>query len=110
MRSVWKFPLQAHPDTRVEKLGDDGSIVLQVRMPDQARVLSVQFQGDVPTLWALVEPGAKRKLRIFVVLVTGCEVDELATIDGASFVGTIQHPTNGLVFHVFDHGYRSGKE
>ena len=55
---VWKFSLQI------------GGRVFRA-MPDGARPLSVQLQGDTLCLWCLVDPKAQPTMRQFTVVGTG---------------------------------------
>lgn len=88
---IWKFTL--HPLTNL------------VDMPDHARVLSVAFQGDDLRVWAVVVPSNMPRKRGFFVAGTGWPCDDRAVGAVGAFVGTA-FTSDGLVFHVFDHGYR----
>ena len=84
---IWKYPL-AVTDSQ------------ELRLPKGARVLSIQAQHAVPTLWALVDPQAKdTELWQFVTIGTG----HLAPPDLAmfQFFSTYQLSGGTLVFHVF---------
>lgn len=83
MKVIWKYPF---------KVAD----ALVVRMPKGARILSVQMQGVLPCLWALVDEDAKREGRLFRVFGTGNPFD---AEDGA-YIGTFQE--RGLVWHLFE--------
>lgn len=84
---IWKFTLQP--------------LINQIDMPTYARVLSTAFQGDELRVWAVVVPSNRSAKRGFFVAGTGWPCDDKAV---GTFVGTAFHP-NGMVFHVFDHGY-----
>jgi hypothetical protein len=84
---IWKFTLQP--------------LINHIDMPDHARVLSAAFQGDELRVWAVVVPSNRSRKRGFFVAGTGWPCDDKAV---GAFVGTAFHP-DGLVFHVFDHGY-----
>lgn len=84
---IWKFTLQP--------------LVNHIEMPDHARVLSVAFQGADLRVWAVVVPSNMPRKRGFFVAGTGWPCDDKAV---GAFVGTAIMG-NGLVFHVFDHGY-----
>ena len=73
-----------------------------IEMPDHARVLSTAFQGGDLRVWAVVVPSNVQRKRGFFVAGTGWACDDKAV---GAFVGTAFHP-QGLVFHVFDHGYQ----
>ena len=42
MKTIWKFPVPVN----------DGNVL---EMPEGAKILSVQVQGETPCLWALVD-------------------------------------------------------
>lgn len=85
--AVWKYPLEVPLTT--------------VAMPMGARVLHVGAQGDVVTLWALVEPDRKLLDRQFLVVGTGWEFDLGHPVPDAEYRGTALR-RDGLVFHVFE--------
>jgi hypothetical protein len=72
-----------------------------IDMPKGARLLSVQTQGGIPFLWALVDTDAKQTLRTFALRGTGHPAGGL---DFEPFVGTFQLNNGALVFHLFDLG------
>lgn len=84
---IWKFTLVP--------------LVNHIEMPTHARMLSAAFQGGDLRVWAVVVPSNVQQKRGFFVAGTGWPCDDKAV---GAFVGTAFHP-NGLVFHVFDHGY-----
>jgi hypothetical protein len=69
-----------------------------IKMPERARVLSVQVQNGIPTLWAMVETDWKKEERKFKVYGTGHELNGLDLF--RTHIGTIQ--LNGLVWHIFE--------
>lgn len=84
MSAIWKFPLEL-VDTQT------------VRMPFGAKILSVQAQYNVPTLWALVEESNMPEAVEVYIVGTGnpCHVS------ADRFVGTVQTHHGSLVWHVF---------
>jgi len=82
IRTVYKYPIYG--------AGAD------IQMPRGARVLCVQIQDDVPTIWALVDPNAELEGRHFRLMVTGGAFDA----DGLTYVGTYQQ--GWFVGHVFE--------
>ncbi len=87
-RTIHKFPLEIKDLQAVE-------------MPIGAKILSVQFQGIVLTMWAEVDssmPYVRRGIAIYgtghPMPPTNCEV----------FVATAQQYGGGLVWHVYDLG------
>jgi hypothetical protein len=87
MRAVWKYELEV-------------TDVLTLSMPGDAEVLTVQMQGSIPCMWALVYPEAPKRDRHFVILGTGYETGVAVTSIG--YVGTFQMMGGALVFHVFE--------
>lgn len=74
-----------------------GAAVPVLRMPSGGRVLTVQLQHGVITLWAEVEPEAPRVSRTFRIVGTGQAFDPT----GLDYVGTVQ-AESGLVWHVYE--------
>lgn len=68
----------------------------ELHMPVGAEILCVQVQGDVPTIWAKVDPSAPEESRTIYVVGTGHLVPDLA----GDYIGTIQ--LKGLVWHFFE--------
>lgn len=88
--SVWKFQLQIIDRCTLE-------------MPQGARVLCVQPQNNLPTLWALVDLAAPMVKRDFLIFGTGHPLD-VALWSRPIYVGTVQTHGGNLVWHVFDIG------
>lgn len=86
MRTIWKFRVPMEHVVRIE-------------MPWGAELLTAQLQGDVPMLWAAVDPEAPRKTRVLTIIGTGREAPE------GRYVGTWQQ--DGYVWHLFDHGFQA---
>lgn len=84
MNAIWKYPLQG-PSVTLE-------------MPRGARILDLQTQHNVPTIWALVDPTEFKVRRTFHAVATGGEFSQA----GLSYVGTFQINGGGLVFHIFE--------
>jgi hypothetical protein len=82
MRTIWKYPI-------------DTTSCHEIEMPLNAKILCVQLQNNIPTLWALVE--TEEPKRIFDIL-TYCTDDDLIDKKG-QYIGTYQ--LAGLVHHVF---------
>ena len=70
----------------------------KLSMPDGAEILSVQMQGDLAFIWALVNPAAPLGHRYFRLAGTGDEIEE----DKLSYVGTYQERDGSLVWHLFE--------
>lgn len=87
METIWKFPFEIKDDIEIE-------------MPSDAEILTVQMQGKVACLWAKVfdkSPGVVRKFQLFG---TG---QPMPTIEGKrKYIGTFQLLHGQLVFHLFE--------
>ena len=74
-------------------------------MPLHARLLTVGAQHHEVVIWAVVEPNkhGPRNRKLY------CHMTGEAVIEGGNYVGTVKLDSygmpNGLVVHVFDHGY-----
>jgi hypothetical protein len=87
-KAIFKYPL----DARGEQ---------QVMMPEGARVLSVQEQGGVICLWAMVETDRPFKtVRTFQIYGTGHSIPD--GLRHRVYVGTVQTEGGSLVWHVFE--------
>lgn len=63
MKTIWKFPV---PTT------DKGAVL---EMPQEAKILTVQVQGEGAQLWAEVDPSNDTELRTFRTYGTGHPID-----------------------------------
>ena len=81
MRTVHKF-----------QLGPGNNFI---KVQHAAKPLHVAFQGQALCLWLLVETGAPKSERAFVVAATGEQLER-----GRAYVGTAHN--DGLVWHVFE--------
>lgn len=86
MQTIYKYPLRSQNHS--------------LEMPKGAQILAVHSQGDIPTIWALVDSEAPLEGRHFITFGTGWEVK---TPHGKrlSHVGTAI-TLGGLVWHVFE--------
>lgn len=91
MKTIWKFPLPPLPTDLVE-----------LDMPTDADILTLQLQGRTPTLWAVVDDKAEFVTRHFVIVGTGHEIPEEVGDATDSYVGTWQFEV--FVWHLFDLG------
>jgi hypothetical protein len=85
MKAIWKYPIFI----RQEQIID---------MPLDAKILTVQLQGDFAVLWALVETNNPIEGRIIVTLMTGESANDLP--EDSSYIGTYQK--DELVYHIFE--------
>ena len=81
--NIWKYevPIQSE---------------VQIAMQHGAVPLFFGLQGDIPTLWAKVDPTVHKCKRKFRVVGTGHDIPE------GVYVGTVQVPP--FVWHLFDSG------
>jgi hypothetical protein len=82
---IWKWPLIV-------------ADLQSVALPEGAKLLSLQAQGDMPQLWALVDERAAIEHRTFATYGTGNPIPS----DPGAYVGTYQIRGGTLVFHVFE--------
>jgi hypothetical protein len=90
-KSIWDYRL-----TERRKPG------ATIRMPEGARVLNLAMRGDVPTLWALVDPKAELVPRMFLF-----RGNDETVGDQEVYIGTIQEPpqwgqSTGTALHLFE--------
>lgn len=71
---------------------------VSIKMPERAKILSVQVQDGKPTIWAMVETDWKREIRTFKVFGTGYQLNGLAFF--YTHIATIQ--LDGFVWHIFE--------
>lgn len=89
--TIWKYPLKIQSEQTIEA-------------PIGFVPLSVQMQGNTPTLWALIHNEHDPR-GIFPILMvgTGWQFDLPTTSD--LFLGTVQH--DGFVWHYFLMGFKA---
>jgi len=74
-----------------------------IEMPEGAIPLFVSTQEKLPgveeaCMWALVDPGAKKEMRLFSIYGTGHDMP----VDPGIYIGSFQFQKGVLVFHVFE--------
>lgn len=84
--TIWKFNLSETTTT--------------FDLPEESQVLSVGAQGDFICLWVLVDTEAPKTKRTFKFYGTGWNIEEHK--DALFYIGTVQMPYTGFVFHVFE--------
>jgi len=89
MRAVWKYPLT--------------DSLSQIDMPEDAEVLDVQLQGNIPHMWVLVNPHATLETRYFHMFGTGEPFDD-KTGQLGYYCGTLYLDGGRSVLHVFEIG------
>lgn len=84
MERIYKYPLSL------------ASGVQSVTLPEGAKVIHFGIQGDVPCIWARVDPFATaQQTRYFWALGTGSDVK-----DNLKHIGTVLH--GAYVWHLFE--------
>jgi len=83
---IWKFPFEIED-------------CFEIEMPFSAKILTVQYQGNTPCIWAIVDTGNSRATMKFRVLGSGHYIN---SFDGLEYIGTIQQPDLPLVWHIFE--------
>ena len=84
-RQIWKFQFPVQDDIEIE-------------MPMDAEVLHVEVQGEMPCLWAQVDPSLPRVKRQFHLYGTGHHMHNTPQ----QHVGSFQMHGGALVFHLFE--------
>lgn len=69
-----------------------------VKMPKEAKILTVQVQNGEPQMWALVNPDNETEEVPIRIHGTGHNIPDA---DRLAYIGTFQMPRYGLVFHAF---------
>jgi hypothetical protein len=88
MKTIYKYPFRIQDEQ-------------MLAMPEGAQILSVQMQGTIPTIWALVASEAPLKPRKIEVYGTGHEIVDLNSLQ---YLGTVQE--RGFVWHIFERATR----
>lgn len=70
------------------------------QIPEGAKLLTVQLQGDRPVLWAMVNPDAPKVERLIRCYCTGTEIPEYEHI--IKHLGTVQQHSGMVVYHFFE--------
>ena len=84
MQTIWKYPLPFPAEDAI------------ILMHQGARILALQLQNDIPTLWVELDPALPLITRHFRFYGTGHELSERRS----AYVGTFQQPP--FVWHVYE--------
>lgn len=87
METIYKYPFSTDDHFTID-------------MPEGAEILSLQMQGAIPTIWALVDRDARKITRFFAVYGTGHPIETGEC--NRKFIGTYQEAAGALIFHVFE--------
>lgn len=86
MKQIWKYIV----------LMDD---FLEITMPEDSTILTIQAQRGTPCIWVLVDPTAKKVTRHFRLAGTGHPIEPQ---HAGKYIGTFQIHNGSLVFHLFE--------
>ena len=85
MKTIWKYVVPVG-------LGDN----LEISIPKGYKVLTVQMQGGVPTIWVELDPLNPEVSAYFRWIGTGHNLPDYST----SYIGTVQ--IDWIVLHLFE--------
>jgi hypothetical protein len=85
--AVWKYPLSLGPAVAWQ----------EIEMPRAAGLVRVGQQGDVPTVWAIVNPHSPLETRRLIAVPTGFEL-----LGHHAYVGSTEIEGGQIVVHVFE--------
>ncbi len=83
-KTIWKFPLLNMP--------------YDVTMPEGSKILKVDMQGGVPTIWVGVDTDMPDEIRKFIIYGTGAVIRQEHTY--ASYIETVFD--GPFVWHIFE--------
>lgn len=93
MKMIYKYPL----GTEIYH-----NMVTEIEMPRNAEILSLQMQGGIPVIWAIVNPNKQKRKYVFHVFGTGYEMLDYERKHYV-YVGTVQQSgLMTLVWHIFE--------
>jgi hypothetical protein len=93
MKMIYKYPLGSEIRH---------NMVTEIDMPRNAQILDIQMQGDIPVLWAIVNPKKPSRKYVFHVFGTGYEMLDYEKKHYV-YVGTVQQRgMMTLVWHIFE--------
>lgn len=84
MTTIYKYPMSQETS--------------KISMPEGAKVLAVAMQGNIRTIWAMVDEDAPMEERDFRTVGTGWPVSE--DVIGSTYIGTIMD--RAFVWHIFE--------
>lgn len=98
MQTIYKYPLPLASENP-----------FSIKMPEGAKILSLQPQGNSPVIWALVDTDRPLVDRYFNVYLTGREIKGESPIPHF-YVGTVQLDHQTYVIHLFEALVPIGKQ
>lgn len=70
-----------------------------IKMPRDAKILTVQAQRGMPCIWAMVDTTHEQVDRHFVIIGTGHEIQASEKLN---YIGTFQELGGALIWHLFE--------
>lgn len=81
--------------------------VQQISLPDNAKIMTVQFQGNYLCLWAMVDPHKDEEYRYIRIAATGEKITDEPDL---KYINTVQQFDGELIWHVFEKIVRKNSE
>ena len=88
MRTIYKYQFQVND-------------FLEINLPVDSKVLTVQMQNDVPSIWVEQDPEREKYKQKFAIFGTGQNMGRADGYGTLEYVGTFQMNDGGLVFHLY---------
>lgn len=88
-QTIWKFPVEIKRRQTIQ-------------MPAHSKILTIQTQQGVPTIWAIVDPNENEAKVPRLIQMTGTGFDN-SNIGFGRYIGTVQ-VEDQTVWHYFDLG------
>lgn len=73
--------------------------IQQISLPENAKIMTVQFQGNNLCLWAMVNPKKDEEYRYIRIAATGEKITDEADL---KYITTVQQFDGELIWHVFE--------
>ena len=88
MKTIWKY-------------GIPMSVIFSLKLPQEAKILTVQEQHGNPQLWVLVNSDNRNRLEIrkFRIIRTGQSISEGEELE---YIGTFQSVSGSFIGHLFE--------
>lgn len=87
-KTIWKYELNVADITYID-------------MPENAEILSIHIQDEIPCIWALVDKDNINETRVFEIYGTGHPIT--GNHKNKKFIGTFLINNDTLVFNVFEY-------
>jgi hypothetical protein len=88
MKTIFKYPIP-----------QEG--VFELKLPEKAKILTVQIQKGNPQMWAIVDPQAPLEKRIFRLAGTGHPLESWPESEFL-YIGTFQLFEGDFIGHLFE--------